>query len=146
MRIYHGVRWRNLALLFAATTINYIDRNVLSFTMIDVGFKKEMMGVAQDAPLTQAVSNEFKIQMGYVDSAFKFTYAFGFLLMGWLIDRIGTRRGFSLGILLWSLAASRHALAGSLGGLRWFRASLGIGEAANFPAAIKGFPRKNAHW
>ena len=146
MRIYPGVRWRILALLFAATTINYIDRNVLSFTMIDVGFKKEMMNVAQDAPLTQAVSNEFKIQMGYVDSAFKFTYAFGFLLMGWLIDRIGTRRGFSLGILLWSLAASLHALAGSLGSLRWFRASLGIGEAANFPAAIKTvaewFPQK----
>ncbi|QHW00386.1 MFS transporter [Spirosoma endbachense] len=146
MRIHPSVRWRILTLLFAATTINYIDRNVLSFTMIDVGFKKEMMGVAQDAPLTQAVSNEFKIQMGYVDSAFKFTYAFGFLLMGWLIDRIGARRGFSLGILLWSMAASLHALAGSLGSLRWFRASLGIGEAANFPAAIKTvaewFPQK----
>lgn len=55
MRIYPSVRWRILALLFAATTINYIDRNVLSFTMIDVGFKKEMMGVAQDAPLTQVL-------------------------------------------------------------------------------------------
>jgi len=140
------VRWRILGLLFAATTINYIDRNVLSFTMIDVGFKKEMMGITTDAPLSQAVNDAFKIQMGYVDSAFKLTYAFGFLGMGWLIDRIGTKRGFSLGILLWSMAASLHALAGSLGSLRWFRASLGVGEAANFPAAIKTvaewFPRK----
>jgi ACS family hexuronate transporter-like MFS transporter len=146
MRITSSVRWRILSLLFAATTINYIDRNVLSFTMIDAGFKKEMMGIAQDAPLSQAVNDAFKIQMGYVDSAFKFTYAFGFLGMGWLIDRIGTKRGFSLGILLWSIAASLHALAGSLGSLRWFRAALGIGEAANFPAAIKTvaewFPRK----
>ncbi|GAB2589753.1 MFS transporter [Spirosoma areae] len=146
MRLHSSVRWRILSLLFAATTINYIDRNVLSFTMIDAGFKKEMMGVAADAPLSQAINDAFKIQMGYVDSAFKFTYAFGFLAMGWLIDRIGTRRGFSLGIFLWSIAASLHALAGSLGSLRWLRASLGIGEAANFPAAIKTvaewFPRK----
>ena len=140
------VRWQILSLLFAATTINYIDRNVLSFTMIDGAFKKEMMGLVPDAVLSQAVNDAFKIQMGYVDSAFKFTYAFGFLAMGWLIDRIGTRRGFSLGIFLWSIAASLHALAGSLGSLRWFRASLGIGEAANFPASIKTvaewFPRK----
>lgn len=146
MRATSSVRWQMLGLLFAATTINYIDRNVLSFTMIDSGFKKEMMGVASDAVLTPAVNDTFKIQMGYVDSAFKFTYAFGFLAMGWLIDRIGTKRGFSLGIFLWSIAASLHALAGSLGGLRWFRASLGIGESANFPAAIKTvaewFPRK----
>jgi len=126
-----------VALLFAATTINYIDRNVLSFTMIDPVFKKEMMGVAAEAPLSESVNNAFKIQMGYVDSAFKFTYAAGFLLMGWLIDRIGTKCGFSLGILLWSLAASLHAWAGSLGSLRWMRASLGIGESANFPSAIK---------
>ena len=140
------VRWRILSLLFAATTINYIDRNVLSFTMIDGAFKREMMGMAPDAVLTQAVNDAFKIQMGYVDSAFKFTYAVGFLAMGWLIDRVGTKRGFSVGILLWSIAASLHALAGSLGSLRWFRASLGIGEAANFPASIKTvaewFPRK----
>jgi ACS family hexuronate transporter-like MFS transporter len=114
--------------------------------MIDVGFKKEMMGISSDAPLSKAVNDAFKIQMGYVDSAFKFTYAFGFLGMGWLIDRIGTKRGFSLGILLWSVAASLHAMAGSMQSLRWFRAFLGIGEAANFPAAIKTvsewFPRK----
>lgn len=146
MKLPSNTRWQMVALLFAATTINYIDRNVLSFTMIDPVFKKEMMGVATEAPLAESVNNAFKIQMGYVDAAFKFTYAIGFLLMGWLIDRVGTKRGFGLGILLWSLAASLHAWAGSLGSLRWLRALLGIGESANFPAAIKTiaewFPQK----
>jgi MFS transporter, ACS family, hexuronate transporter len=146
MKLRTSIRWQMVVLLFAATTINYIDRNVLSFSMIDEIFKKDMMGVAANVPLSQQVDDTFKIQMGYIDSAFKFTYAIGFLLMGWLIDRIGTRRGFSLGILLWSLGASLHAWAGSLGSLRLFRALLGLGEAANFPAAIKTiaewFPRK----
>jgi len=146
MKLPTNTRWQMVGLLFAATTINYIDRNVLSFTMIDPVFKKEMMGVAAEAPLSESMNNAFKIQMGYVDSAFKFTYAAGFLVMGWLIDRIGTKRGFSLGILLWSLSASLHAWAGSLGSLRWMRASLGIGESANFPSAIKTvaewFPQK----
>lgn len=130
-------RWRIVALLFLATTINYIDRQVLSFTMLDEPFRKEMLDLAPDAVLTEADQNRFKVEYGYVDAAFKFAYAAGFLVMGWLADRLGTRRGFSLGILIWSLAGTATAFIGSLGGLKWARALLGLGEAANFPSSIK---------
>ncbi len=139
-------RWRIVALLFLATTINYIDRQVLSFTMTDEIFRKEMLDVAPNAILTKEATDRFKVLYGDVDAAFKFTYAIGFLLMGWVIDRIGTRRGFSLGILLWSVAAVLTASINTIVGLRWMRALLGLGEAANFPSSIKTiadwFPRR----
>ncbi|GAB2764116.1 MFS transporter [Rhabdobacter roseus] len=139
-------RWRIVALLFFATVINYIDRNVLSFTMIDENFKKEMLGLPVDQPLTAAANATFKEQMGYVDSAFKLMYALGFLLIGWLIDKIGTKKGYSLGIFVWSVAGVLTAFIGSIGQLRFARGLLGLGEASNFPAAIKTvsewFPKK----
>jgi MFS transporter, ACS family, hexuronate transporter len=145
MKLPTNVRWRIVALLFAATTINYIDRNVLSFMMIDDSFRKEMLGLTPSAQLSKTDIDAFKIQMGYIDSMFKFTYAFGFILMGWFIDKVGTKHGFGIGIFLWSIAASLHAFVGSLVGLKWLRAFLGLGEAANFPASIKTlsewFPR-----
>ncbi|GAA4452785.1 MFS transporter [Nibrella saemangeumensis] len=130
-------RWRMVALLFLATTINYVDRQVLSFTMTDELFRKEMMGVGPDQILTQEALDRFKIQYGDVDAAFKFAYAIGFLVVGWLIDRIGTRRGFALGIYVWSIAAVATTFVSSMRGLALARTSLGIGEAANFPAAVK---------
>jgi ACS family hexuronate transporter-like MFS transporter len=145
MKPLRGVRWQMVGLLFAATTINYIDRNVLSFTMLDEDFRRQMLGLAPGAPLDQPQTDAFKVQMGYVDSIFKLAYALGFLLMGWLVDRLETRRGFAIGILVWASAAVGHAWAGSVAGLGAARALLGLGEAANFPAAIKTvaewFPR-----
>jgi MFS transporter, ACS family, hexuronate transporter len=139
-------RWRIVALLFFATVINYIDRNVLSFTMIDENFKKDMLGLPANQPLTEAAIAEFKIQMGYVDSAFKLMYMFGFILIGWLIDRIGTKKGYALGITVWSIAGIGTAFVGNIMGLRFMRGLLGLGEASNFPAAIKTvsewFPKK----
>lgn len=139
-------RWRIVTLLFLATTINYIDRQVLSFTMTDELFRKEMLDVAPDAVLTREATDRFKVLYGDVDAAFKFAYAIGFLLVGWLIDKIGTRRGFSLGILVWSIAAVFTASINTIVGLRWMRALLGLGEAANFPSSIKTiaewFPRR----
>ncbi|GAB2560185.1 MFS transporter [Spirosoma aerophilum] len=139
-------RWRIVALLFLATTINYIDRQVLSFTMTDELFRKEMLEMAPNAVLTKEATDRFKVLYGDVDAAFKFAYTIGFLLAGWLIDKIGTRRGFSLGIFVWSIAAVLTAFVNSISGLRWARAFLGLGESANFPSSIKTiaewFPRR----
>lgn len=143
-------------LLFLATTINYIDRQVLSFTMTDDVFRKEMLDVppgrngepAAGAPdvLTKEATDRFKVLYGDVDAAFKFTYALSLLLAGWLIDRIGTKRGFALGIVVWSIAAVLTTFISNMTGLRWMRALLGLGEAANFPSSIKAvaewFPRR----
>ncbi|QJW88773.1 MFS transporter [Spirosoma taeanense] len=130
-------RWRIVALLFLATTINYVDRQVLSFTMTDEIFRKEMLDIAPEADLTKEATDRFKVLYGDVDAAFKFAYAIGFLLVGWLIDRIGTRRGFALGITVWSIAAVLTTFVQNMVGLRWARALLGLGESANFPSAIK---------
>ena len=139
-------RWRICALLFFATTINYIDRNVLSFTMIDEFFRKEMLGLPADAVLSQADLDRFKEMMGYVDAVFKLAYGLGFLLVGYLIDRIGTKKGYAICIAVWSMAGVCNAFVGSLRGLSLTRFMLGLGESGNFPSAIKTvaewFPRK----
>jgi MFS transporter, ACS family, hexuronate transporter len=139
-------RWRIVALLFFATTVNYIDRNVLSFTMIDEFFRKEMLDLPVEAVLTEADTNHFKEMMGYVDAAFKLAYALGFLIMGYFIDRVGTRKGFSIAITIWSLAGVANGFVSSIRGLSFTRFLLGIGEAGNFPSAVKTvaewFPRK----
>jgi MFS transporter, ACS family, hexuronate transporter len=139
-------RWRIVALLFFATTINYIDRNVLSFTMIDEGFRKTMLGLPEHATLTQENINRFKELMGYVDAAFKTAYALGFLMVGWFIDKVGTRIGFTWSIIVWSLAGMANAFVNSIRGLSITRFMLGIGEAGNFPSAIKSvaewFPKR----
>ncbi len=105
-----------------------------------------MLDMAPDAVLTKEATDRFKVLYGDVDAAFKFAYAIGFLLVGWLIDRIGTKRGFSIGIFVWSVAAISTAFVSTIGGLRWARALLGLGEAANFPSSIKTiaewFPRR----
>lgn len=135
-----------VALLFLATTINYVDRQVLSFTMTDNGFRQQMLGLTPGQPLTHEALDRFRIQYSDVDAAFKFAYAIGFLLIGWLIDRIGTKRGFSLGILIWGLAGIGTSFVNGMGSLALARATLGVGEAANFPSAIKTvsewFPRR----
>jgi ACS family hexuronate transporter-like MFS transporter len=140
-------RWRIVALLFFATTINYIDRNVLSFTMIDESFRKTMLGLPESATLTESDVNHFKELMGYVDAAFKTAYAIGFVLVGWFIDKVGTRIGFGWSIFVWSLAGIGNAFVSTIRGLAFTRFMLGIGEAGNFPSASKSiaewFPKKD---
>jgi ACS family hexuronate transporter-like MFS transporter len=139
-------RWRICAVLFLATTINYIDRNVFSFTMLDQTFRHQMLGIPLGQPLTEADMALFREKMSHLDAIFKYCYAFGFLLAGWLIDRIGIRRGYAVGIGGWSIAAVMHGLVHTVTGMGWARGLLGVGEATNFPSAIKTvsewFPKK----
>ncbi|WP_407078798.1 MFS transporter [Xanthomonas sp. WHRI 10208] len=124
------VRWRVCALLLAATTINYVDRQVL--------------GVL--APFLQTQIGWNEIQYGYIVTAFQAAYALGLLCSGAVIDRFGTRLGYALAIGVWSLAAMGHALATSVVGFAIARFFLGLGESGNFPAALKTvaewFPRR----
>lgn len=139
-------RWRICAVLFLATTINYIDRNVFSFTILDTTFRHQMLGLPLEQPLTEADLARFRVIVSEMDAWFKYAYAFGFLLAGWMIDRIGVRRGYGTGITVWSLAAVGHGLVGTVFGMKLARGLLGVGEACNFPAAIKTvsewFPKK----
>jgi MFS transporter, ACS family, hexuronate transporter len=89
-----GYRWRICALLFFATTINYVDRQVL--------------GVL--APYLQSVIGWNEIQYGYIVTSFQAAYAIGLLVAGGVIDRLGTRIGYAIAISIWSLAAMSHAL------------------------------------
>lgn len=88
-----------------------------------------------------------KLEYGYVSAAFQAAYAVGFLLMGWVIDRLGTRKGYAIAITMWSIAAGLHSLSRSFVQLGFWRAMLGLGESGNFPAAIKAvtewFPKKD---
>ena len=139
-------RWRICAVLFLATTVNYIDRNVFSFTMLDETFRHQMLDIPLGQPLTEADLALFREKMSHLDAIFKYCYAFGFLLAGWLIDRIGIRRGYAVGIGGWSIAAVMHGLVHTVTGMGWARGLLGVGEATNFPSAIKTvsewFPKK----
>lgn len=123
-------RWVICALLFFATTVNYVDRQVLGI-------------LAKDLKIEIGWS---EIDYGNIVAAFNAAYAFGLLLAGRLMDRIGTRAGYAIAIVWWSIAAMAHALARTPFGFGVARAALGIGEAGNFPAAIKTvaewFPKK----
>jgi MFS transporter, ACS family, hexuronate transporter len=123
-------RWMICALLFFATTINYLDRNILGLL----------------APTLQKEIGWTPIEYGYITMAFQAAYAIGLALFGWFIDRYGTKIGYSISIVGWSIAAMGHALASSVFGFGIARAFLGISESGNFPAAIKAtaewFPKK----
>lgn len=123
-------RWVICSLLFFATTVNYIDRQVLGILSKDL----------------QLAFNWSELDYGNIVAAFNAAYALGLLLAGRLMDRFGTKIGYSVGLTFWSLAAMGHALAQSAFGFGVARAALGLGEAGNFPAAIKTvaewFPKK----
>jgi len=126
----HRYRWLICALLFFATTVNYIDRQILSL-------------------LKPILDDELKwtnTQFGEVNAAFQAAYAIGLLGFGYLVDRFGTKLGYALSIAAWSLAAIGHASVGSVSGFFRARVALGLGEGGNFPSAIKAvalwFPRK----
>ena len=114
-------RWVICGLLFFATTVNYVDRQVLGILSKDL---KIAIGWTE-------------VDYGNIVAAFNAAYAFGLLLAGRLMDRIGTRIGYVVAIVWWSLAAMGHALARTPFGFGVARAALGVGEAGNFPAAIK---------
>ena len=123
-------RWVICGLLFFATTVNYVDRQVLGLLSADL----------------KAAIGWTDVDYGNIVAAFNAAYAFGLLLAGRLMDRIGTRIGYALAIVWWSLAAMAHALVHTPFGFGVARAALGAGEAGNFPAAIKTvaewFPKK----
>jgi len=114
-------RWVIVALLFFATTINYIDRAVL-------GVLKPMLEV--ELGWTQ-------VDYAWIVTAFQITYALGYAGAGRLFDKFGVRLGYMLSVSLWSLAAIAHAMVRSIAGFCVVRGALGLAEGGNFPAAIK---------
>ncbi len=143
-------RWTICALLFFATTVNYLDRQVLSLLK----------------PVLEEKFGWTNSQYADIAAAFQFTYAIAMLFAGRIIDKLGTKKGYTWAIILWSIGAIIHALAIPIGeglisvlgliglaalpvsvlGFMFSRAILAIGEAGNFPAAIKAtaeyFPKK----
>lgn len=123
-------RWVICALLFFATTINYMDRAVLGIL----------------APMLQKTIGWNEVQYGYIVMAFMTAYALGIIVFGRFIDRVGTRKGYAASMGLWSISAMSHALVTSVLGFAFVRFMLGLGESGNFPAGIKTvaewFPRK----
>jgi ACS family hexuronate transporter-like MFS transporter len=125
-----GFRWTIVTLIFFATTINYVDRQVIGIL----------------APTLEREIGWNEIEYGYIVTAFTAAYAIGLLVVGRFIDTVGTRIGFAISLIVWSIAAMGHALAKSVFGFGIARFSLGLGESGNFPAAIKTtaewFPKK----
>lgn len=114
-------RWLIVSLLFFATTINYIDRQI-------IGLLK---------PILEKEFNWTETDYAHIVMAFTAAYAIGLLLAGRLIDKTGTRIGYAVSIVIWSIAGMFHALAKSVTGFSIARIGLGLGEAGNFPAAVK---------
>ncbi len=114
-------RWTICALLFFATTINYIDRQVTGIL----------------APTLQAEFGWSETQYADITSYWTMAYALGFLFVGRFIDRVGVRIGFAVAVIVWSIAAAAHGAVYSVFGFALARFVLGLGESGNFPAAIK---------
>jgi len=130
MRKIPNLRWIIIALIALATTINYIDRQSLSVI----------------API---ISKEFGLSnqdYSWLPFWFLFAYSLMQIFSGRLIDLIGTKRGFSLSIIWWSIANMLHALGQGLASFSVYRFLLGVGEAGNYPAGLKAiaewFPKK----
>jgi ACS family hexuronate transporter-like MFS transporter len=126
----HNIRWWMLSLVFLATTINYLDRQVMG--LLKPVLEKEFVWDEKD--------------YSYIVMAFTTTYAIGYLAMGRFIDRVGTKIGYAVSLIVWSLASIGHGFVKSTVGFLIARSTLGISEAGNFPAAIKSvaewFPKK----
>jgi ACS family hexuronate transporter-like MFS transporter len=120
------VRWTICALLFVATSINYMDRQVLSL------LKPTLMH-----PFAQGGIGMTEVGYGYIMAAFQIAYAVGLILAGRFVDRVGTRIGYMCIMAVWSLSAMGHALVNSMFQFGVARVCLGLGESGNFPAAIK---------
>ncbi|HEY2375227.1 MAG TPA: MFS transporter [Gemmatimonadaceae bacterium] len=125
-----GYRWTIVALLFVATTVNYVDRQILGIL----------------APTLSRALHWSETDYGDVVAWFTIAYALGFLVAGRLLDRIGVKRGLGAAVVLWSLASMAHALVRTAAGFSIARAALGLGESAIFPGSIKSvaewFPKR----
>lgn len=123
-------RWAIIALLFFATTVNYIDRTMLGLL----------------APTLQTELNWNEDDYGNIVTAFQAAYALGFLFMGYVIDRFGPKIGYSIAITIWTIGHVAHGFGGSVASFMAARAVLGIGEAGHFPAVVRSssewFPQK----
>lgn len=123
-------RWTIVALIFSATTINYIDRQVIGIL----------------APILKDDIGWSEVEYGYIVASFTAAYAIGLLLIGKVMDSVGTKKGYAGALTGWSIAAMGHALANSVLSFGIARFALGFFEAGNFPAAIKTvaewFPKK----
>ena len=123
-------RWTICGLLFFATTINYLDRNILGIL----------------APTLQKEIGWTPIEYGYIGTTFQAAYAIGLAVFGWFVDKYGTKIGYAISITGWSIAAMAHALASTVFGFGVARFFLGLSESGNFPSAIKAtaewFPKK----
>lgn len=113
--------WTVVVLIFTATCINYLDRQL-------IGLMKPTLG---------STFGWDELDFSRIVMAFTASYALGLFISGRFLDRVGTRIGYSTAVLVWSLASAAHALARSVGGFMAARILLGIGEAGNFPAGIK---------
>lgn len=114
-------RWTICTLLFLATTINYVDRQILSLVK----------------PILDEELGWTNEQFGIVNSVFQGAYGFGLLFFGWFVDRYGAKVGYAVSIVAWSLAAMGHSLVSTVTGFMIARATLGLSEGGNFPSAIK---------
>src|SRR5687768_5248935 len=114
-------RWTICSLLFLATTINYVDRQILSLVKpildVELGWSNEEFGI--------------------VNAVFQGAYGFGLLFFGWFVDRYGAKVGYAVSIVAWSLTAMGHSVVSTVTGFMIARASLGVSEGGNFPSAIK---------
>jgi len=128
-----NVRWFVCALLFAATTINYMDRSALA--LVEPLLHLPFMGwVPSLAPEYQTLYHQ---NYSHIVICFQIAYGVGFLFAGRIIDRLGTKTGYAVAILVWACASLSHSIVTSVVGFCVARALLGIGESGNFPAAIK---------
>ena len=116
-----NLRWLICGLLFLATTLNYMDRQILSLLK----------------PVLDDQLHWTNAQFGEINAAFQAAYAVGLFFFGWFIDRWGVKVGYFVSIVLWSLAACAHTLVFSIPGFVGARVFLGVSEAGNFPAAVK---------
>jgi ACS family hexuronate transporter-like MFS transporter len=114
-------RWVICALIFFATTINYVDRTVIG--VLESTLQKEIGWT--------------DTQWGDIGASFSLAYGIGLLFAGWIIDRLGPRLGYALYLVVWSFAAAAHALASTVQHFLIIRFALGLGESGNFPAAIR---------
>jgi len=134
MKPIRGLRWYIGGLLFLSTVINYIDRQTLSVL----------------APYLKTEYQWTNTDFAWILIAFRVAYSIGQTLAGRLVDRLGTRRGLSLSVLWYSVAAMATASATGLRSFAFFRFSLGLGEAGNWPGATKAvsewFPRRESGW
>jgi ACS family hexuronate transporter-like MFS transporter len=128
-----NIRWFVCFLLFLATTINYMDRSVLS--LIEPLLHLPFMGWIPGVDTAHQVT--YNNAYGDTVIAFQIAYGIGLLTAGRIIDRLGTKNGYALAICIWAAASMSHSLVHSVVGFCIARACLGLGESGNFPAAIK---------